>query len=214
MEELDLLKKDWQNRDHSLPKLSYDEISKMIWKKSSSIVKWIFYISIFELFIAIFLNLYYLNDKEYWNANNNLNLTTFTIVSNVIAFGIIFYFIWQFYKNYKTISSTDNTKTLMKNILNTRRIVKNYIKISILFGTLTGIVTFVMMMLYDENLRKTISDATNGESTVLIWVLITVLFLIVISAVMLVFWLLYQLFYGILLRKLLHNYKELEKLDL
>ena len=57
MDELELLKKDWQKKDEHLPKLSYNEIYTMIWKKSSSIVKWIFYISIMEFvfWIAIIL---------------------------------------------------------------------------------------------------------------------------------------------------------------
>ncbi len=53
MDELELLKKDWQNKEEHLPKnLSYDEIYKMIWKKSSSIVKWIFYISLSNLYFG------------------------------------------------------------------------------------------------------------------------------------------------------------------
>ena len=53
MDELELLKKDWQKKEKDLPKLSYDDIYKMIWKKSSSFVKWIFYISIIEfVFLA------------------------------------------------------------------------------------------------------------------------------------------------------------------
>ena len=39
MDELELLKKDWQKQGEQLPKLSYEEIYKMIWKKSSSLVK-------------------------------------------------------------------------------------------------------------------------------------------------------------------------------
>ena len=48
MDELELLKKDWQQREQELPRLSYDDIHRMIWKKSSSLVRWIFYISIIE----------------------------------------------------------------------------------------------------------------------------------------------------------------------
>ena len=33
MDELELLKKDWQKQEQQLPKLSFDEIYKMIWKK-------------------------------------------------------------------------------------------------------------------------------------------------------------------------------------
>ncbi len=48
MDELELLKKDWQKEDSKYPKLTYNEIYKMILKKSSSIVKWIFIISLLE----------------------------------------------------------------------------------------------------------------------------------------------------------------------
>ena len=44
MDELELLKKDWQKENMTFPKLSYNDIYKMIIKKSSSIVKWIFII--------------------------------------------------------------------------------------------------------------------------------------------------------------------------
>ena len=48
MDELELLKKDWKKDHTDFPKLSYNEIYKMILKKSSSIVKWIFIISLLE----------------------------------------------------------------------------------------------------------------------------------------------------------------------
>lgn len=51
MDELELLKKDWQKDDNNYPKKSYNEIYKMILKKSSSIVKWIFIISILEFIL-------------------------------------------------------------------------------------------------------------------------------------------------------------------
>jgi hypothetical protein len=44
MDQLDKLKKEWQNREQELPKLSYNSIYNMLLKKSSSIVKWIFII--------------------------------------------------------------------------------------------------------------------------------------------------------------------------
>ena len=37
MDELELLKKDWQKEDSKYPKLTYNEIYKMILKKSSSV---------------------------------------------------------------------------------------------------------------------------------------------------------------------------------
>ena len=37
MDELELLKKDWKKKESSYPKLTYNEIYKLIHKKSSSI---------------------------------------------------------------------------------------------------------------------------------------------------------------------------------
>ena len=48
MDELELLRKDRKKEDKAFPKLSYNDIYKMILKKSSSIVKWIFIIGILE----------------------------------------------------------------------------------------------------------------------------------------------------------------------
>ena len=64
MDELELLKNDWQKDNANYPKLTYDEIYKMLLKKSSSIVKWIFIISILE-FIFWALISYMLKDADY-----------------------------------------------------------------------------------------------------------------------------------------------------
>jgi len=57
MDELELLKRDWRKKGKDLPRLSFDEIYKMIWKKSSSIVKWIFIISVIEFLLPLLLYL-------------------------------------------------------------------------------------------------------------------------------------------------------------
>ena len=51
MDELELLKQHWQQEEQDLPKLSYQEIQKMIWKKSTSVVRWILIISLIELIL-------------------------------------------------------------------------------------------------------------------------------------------------------------------
>ena len=65
MDNLDLLKKDWKKQEKSIPQLSYDELYKLIWKRSSSIVKWIFFISIIEFGLGAVLNIF-IADDEYW----------------------------------------------------------------------------------------------------------------------------------------------------
>ena len=55
MDELELLKKDWQNKDEQLPKLSYNEIYKMILNiinkiKSSLVIFKIFRLILYPFF--------------------------------------------------------------------------------------------------------------------------------------------------------------------
>ena len=100
MDGLELLKKNWKKQEATLPKVSYDEIYKMIWKRSSSIVKWIFIISIFEFVIGVLLNVG-LADKEYWNSLEQLDLKEVTIWIYGINYLITLFFVFRFYKNPK-----------------------------------------------------------------------------------------------------------------
>ena len=67
MDELELLKKDWQSgASQDVAKLSSKEIYPMMHKKSSSIVKTLFYISIAELLLWVVLNsIPYFSSEEY-----------------------------------------------------------------------------------------------------------------------------------------------------
>ena len=56
MDELDILKKDWNKEKPEHKKLSTQDIYPMLQKKSSSIVKTLFYISIAELIFWILVN--------------------------------------------------------------------------------------------------------------------------------------------------------------
>ena len=64
MKELDLLKKDWKKNADSFEQVSESEIYKMIHRKSSSIVKWIFIISIIEFLFWTGVYIYQ-NDAEH-----------------------------------------------------------------------------------------------------------------------------------------------------
>jgi hypothetical protein len=75
MDELDILKKDWNKDDSRYPKLSYNDIYGMILKRSSTIVKWIFIISILEFVFWTILS-FALKDADFnkkfesYNAEN------------------------------------------------------------------------------------------------------------------------------------------------
>ena len=173
----------------------------MAHSKSSSIVKWIFIIGILEFIVLN--SLYFFIDMEEANKEyEKLGLENFIFYSQLAAYAILFYFLSMFYKNYKRISTIDSTKTLMKKIIKTRKTVRNYVLFNL------GYLALVMIVVTIATINTSFDDL-NGKQLLLITVstlIATLLFLGVL-------WLFYQLIYGILLRKLNRNYKELAKLD-
>lgn len=212
MDELELLKKDWQKQDSNYPRLSYDQIYKMLWKKSSSIVKWIFVISIIEFLFWALITIFFA-DNDYWKEMERLHLKEFTIISYIIGYGITFYFIYKFYKNYQKISSTDDVSSLMQNIIKTRKTVKYYIAYVLIS---TGIVSLVMtyFIFHYHSLNTPVDDISEYTFTTTQWLIfmgIIVIFMILFLGLV---WLFYRLLYGILLKRLHNNYKELKKLEM
>ena len=133
MDELELLKKDWKKDENSrYPKLSYNEIYKMILKKSSSIVKWIFIISVLEFVFWTIISFAFKN-TEYNKRFESYHAENIMIPFVILGYLILIYFFYKFYMNYRTISATDSAKILMENILKTRRTVKQYVGFNLIF---------------------------------------------------------------------------------
>ncbi len=212
MDGLDLLKKDWNKEDNKYPKLTYDEIYKMILKKSSSIVKWIFIISLLE-FIFWFGIGFLLKGTSFSGKMEALDLDAILIPISIISYIVIFYFFYLFYKNYRNISSTDSAKVLMENILKTRRTVRYYVifnLISIVFGAVLG--TYYAIN-HDPEMIDKLQQASADGNQVAVYAIFIVTIILVLTFTIGVLILFYWLIYGLLLRRLNHNYKELKKLE-
>ncbi|MDR5589991.1 hypothetical protein [Christiangramia sp. SM2212] len=211
MDDLDLLKKDWKKQEKNLPHLSYDELYKMIWKRSSSIVKWIFIISIVEFLLGAVLNIF-LADDHYWEQMEKYSLTEFIIATYVISYLITFYFIYKFYNNYRSISTTDSASMLMKSILKTRKTVKYYISFILISSGVVFLVSLILM------LRNHAVNADPGQANMEFdtkqWAIFIGGTLIALAILLGIIWLIYRVVYGILLRRLHKNYKELKKLEM
>jgi hypothetical protein len=210
MKELDLLKKDWQKNNNSFEQVSEIEIYKMIHKKSSSIVKWILIISILEVLLWTSLNVCF-NSDDYLKKMNHAEIILYLDIFSYFSYGVMFVFIYFFYKNYVTISATVSTKQLMKDILKTRKTVQYYVWYNLGMIVLSSIIAFYITFAYNPEMNV-LKDkiATNGKAMA-----ITIGFLILTTLVFFgAFWLFYRVVYGILLRRLYANYKELKKIDL
>ncbi|NJB34988.1 hypothetical protein [Croceivirga sp. JEA036] len=211
MDELELLKKDWQKKSDQLPKLSYDEIYRMILKKSSSIVKWIFYISIAEFLFWILIGQLPLEESK--TDKNFLYTETLAWVLEGITYSVMLFFMVKFYLNYKQINNTDSAKALMQKILKTRKTVVNYVWASMSIAMLSGIIISLEMFFYEPEFKSIQENIAARDNPILIYVLMAVLIVVCLILLGGALWLFYRLIYGILLKRLLINYKELKKLE-
>lgn len=215
MDELDLLKKDWKKRESTYPKLSFDEIYNLIHKKSSSIVKWLLIICIAELVFWSALNLFFPDSS--FAIFEEFNMMTFLKVTYIVYYIILFGFIYLFYRNYKTISVTDNTKLLMKNILKTRKTVKYYVVFNIAGFIILSVLMNTFFLLNPEHLLEFYQENYNvnididSEAFVKTFIIVQIITIIIAA---LFIWCFYRVIYGILIRRLKKNYKELASLDI
>lgn len=209
MKELDLLKKDWQNKN-AFEQISELEIYKMLQMKSSSIVKWIFIISILEILLWTSISIFFNSDDYLKNTKYDEYLIYFQVL-NFFNYAVILVFIYLFYKNYVLISTTVSTKQLMKDILKTRKTVQYYVWYNLAMATLSLLFGFFIAFTSNPEV-VVLSDKIATDSKVMA---ITIGILVLTIAVFLsLFWLFYKLLYGILLKRLYRNYNELKKIDL
>ncbi|SDU02806.1 hypothetical protein SAMN04487762_1374 [Polaribacter sp. Hel1_33_78] len=201
MDLLEKYKKTWDNQPDETKQFSALEIYKLAHSKSSSIVKWIFIIGVLEF--VILNSLYFVFDmEEVYTEYEKMGLKNFIFYSQIVAYVILFYFLVMFYLNYKRISTTDSTKTLMKKIIKTRKTVRNYVLFNLSYMAL------VMIAVTIASINTNFKDLNNKQI-----ILIIIATLIATLLILGVLWLFYQLLYGILLRKLNRNYKELAKVN-
>ena len=211
MDELEFLKQDWKRQEADLPIVSTSSIYTMIHKRSSSLMKWILYVSIFEFILWTVINIWGTNAKTI-NKYKELHLLEFDIFLTILQYAVLGFFIFCFYKNYKEVETTSSTRKLMKSILKVRRIVNGYVIYNLVMVVFIAAVVFVASVLYDP----TFNDLyiTDPDGTEHLPIRVVAVFIGAILLFTLIIWLFYKLLYGILLRRLHKNYKQLNKLEL
>jgi hypothetical protein len=212
MDELKRLKKDWKE-NLKFPKLSKDEIYKLLHKKSSSIVKRIFVFSLIEFGFWTLLS-FVIKDNEAQQQFDQYEMDHITLPLMVIGYAFLFYFFIMFYKNYKSISTTENSKGLMEQILKTRKTVKHYVIFNLLFLYISIVIgLFIELNNNPDVALRTVEFTASGDYYIFYGIMLatTLLMMALLTAMLLGF---YYLIYGILLKKLKNNYKELKKIEL
>jgi uncharacterized membrane protein YhdT len=215
MDNLDLLKQKWQNTTQELPKLSYQDIHKMLLKKSSSIVKWIFLISILELLFWTILTFFVPESSK--AINEGMGLKTTFVVVNILHYAIFTIFIYIFYKNYQTIKVTGTIKDLMASILKTRKTVRNFVVYNVSAAIL--LLVGVNIVYYNNRIQLYTLMTENYEGyggyaqdsfTTAFFISQIVLGILFVGLIILF----YRVIYGVLLKRLKRNYTELEKMEI
>ncbi|MEA1784954.1 hypothetical protein U1E44_02525 [Arenibacter sp. GZD96] len=213
MDELELLKKDWQRNEENYPKFSESDIYPMLLRKSSSIVRWIFYISIIEFILPhlLFLVPTVRNSMKIYE---EMGLHHVFMILTAIQYTVVIFFMFQFYKRYREISVLDNAKKLLSNILKTRRTVKHYVLFCLSMIVISYGVFMVSIYLNDNFVENfELGERTKNiapeklKTTLIAFIGVIGVFLTVVMGVV------YFLLYGLLLRKLKKNYKELQQLE-
>ncbi|WP_369999988.1 hypothetical protein [Winogradskyella sp.] len=209
MDELELLKKDWNKDKSDYKNYSDTDIYPMLHKKSSSIVKTLFYISVAELVFWLLVSYlpYLFSDKMKARLDESYENPLFVILT-IFGFLVIGVFVYLLYKSHKSISTTDSAKKLMESILRTRKVIKYYVLYNLVMIFIS--IPLSMYFEYNQNIQfhDQVAAFDSSQMTVLyaVTILITAVFIGLI-------WLFYRLLYGILLKRLNRNYDELKKLE-
>lgn len=204
MDELEILKRDWKKKENSFNQVSEKEIYGMLHKRSSSIVKWILIISILEFLFLRILDISTFFDEDYSNQMKLNHIYEFEKYVTLLNFFVLSIFIYYFYKNFKSINNSSSVKKLMTDIINTRKTVKYYVWYNLILVGISSM--FIIFSMFNYN--KQINSFYLENKLFFIFIGLTIVVFIIV-----IIWLFYKLIYGILLKRLLNNYKELEKID-
>jgi hypothetical protein len=119
---------------------------------------------------------------------------------------------YLFYNNYRNIAVTENTKVLMEQILKTRKTVKQYVIYNLSMMVLSIPMGVMMELSNNTETQTLLSDIeSKGDNNLFIFyliiIIVSILAIVVVVALFLGF---YYLIYGLLLKRLKKNYKELK----
>lgn len=198
MEDLELLKKDWNSNKRDYKKYSENDIYKMIRKKSISLSMLLFFVGILEISLWMFMDYFY---------PFNYPIAKYLIF--IVFVGLLIY-------GYFKIKNVSNSKQLMKNILNLRKYIIAYVIITIsliLFDVIKDFNTHVHHLLAgwiegEQGVSGSVNpdDVNPGFMSYLMFTLCTFLLITLLLFI-------YRKTYGKLLKKLKLNYDELTKLE-
>lgn len=212
MEELDYLKKDWEEKT-AFPKVEKNEVLNMLRKNSTSILGWIITLCCLEFLFYIAINII-LPHRQFDLLFFEILYWVLKIGSYVVAIG----FIYLFVRLQRKIQVNKSIAALMESILKVRKNMYRYINFNINY---LSILMFLLWMndVASNNIKYFQKDYGFIYSGA---ILLALLFVLCIGAVF--YWIqttivgfimnkFYNIVYGKLITRLTTNYTELIKSD-
>jgi len=216
--DLDSFKKTWQEQPVQ-QKYDHGAILEMLNRKSRNYVKYILWISVVEFIFFSVLGLFYILQGKESNSFISIleklgarkttelegSLDNIYVVLKVLSLSITAYFVYKFYQNYKKIKIEENLKKLILKIIQFKKTVNAFILINIiLLISFTSIFTlFIFYVLNTQNIEVTNSTLTGFIIGTIISTAVAVLLI----------WLYYKIVYGIIMRKLDKNLRQLKEIE-
>ena len=153
MDQLDILKKNWQSQTSDTPHFSTEQLKGLLAHKSTGIVKWLFIIAMIEFFVFIILGVI----SHFYNQSSDIDVIgimgkPFYYGTSILHYTVIIGFIYLFYRNYRNISVAQPTRSLMKNILKTRRTMKWYIWYNLIYIMVVGMIGMTLVIPNDPQI--------------------------------------------------------------
>ena len=216
--DIDDFKKSWQEQNVK-PQYDSSEIIEMLNKKSRNYVKYILWISIAEFLILLVANIFYLLQGSSQGSFERIierigiqetdlltkNFETFYLVLKSTSLAITLFFVIRFYNNYRKIRIEQNLKVLILQIIKFKNTVNAFIvtNIALLVVFISAMIIYISFQLNDQS--KPISQ--SAFIGFIIGSVVTLVFCTIL------FWIYYKVIYGLLMRRLGKNLKQLQEID-
>lgn len=208
MDDLELLKRDWDRNSDEFKNYSEKEIFKIVKGKSLSLSKFLLIIGICEILFWFFL---YFIDKE-----NDEPLFTVQFILRCVVF---LTFLILLIISFSNINNSINSKMLMRKILGLRQIIIRYVLLTFLMIIVFGILNSEQNAqsaakgwidgYNDVKLKKHEAITNYGLSENAGYFMYGITFFFALTLL----YFIYKLIYGRILDRLEANYAELSKLE-
>ena len=202
MNKLDDLKEKWGQQTFNT-NYSKEELNRILQQKSSHSIRWIFYLSLLEFVLYLALPILLPNYAAAFQYYKSLHLYSFSILTTLLGYAVLIYFMRRFYQNYRQIKVSSSVSTHLQTILKTRRTVNIYFFTNLGIVLVFTVVVLMEAMKYDENF---IALQNQPQGIIGLIVAVVAVLCIIIGF----FALLYYFVYGRFLRTLKKNEEELK----